>query len=257
MITFADSVTALDAGHAGAVLITGSHAGAVAAWYAAQGGVRAAIFNDAGSGLDDAGVAGLILLERIAMAAAAVAHTSARIADARDTHDAGVISKVNAFAARLGVVPGMRCPDAARKLVDAPLPSGTLDSQAPLRAVLAPNVIGLDSIGLVLPDDAGAILVIGSHGALHGGDPASALEVAARAAFFHDAGGGKDGAGYSRLPVLAARGVPAATVDHRTARIGDAHSLWATGVLSQVNAPMLRAGAMIGMRVQDAVRLAG
>jgi len=122
---------------------------------------------------------------------------------------------------------------------------------------LAPNVIGLDSIGLVLPDDAGAILVIGSHGALHGGDPASALEVAARAAFFHDAGGGKDGAGYSRLPVLAARGVPAATVDHRTARIGDAHSLWATGVLSQVNAPMLRAGAMIGMRVQDAVRLAG
>lgn len=253
MIVLADSVTTLDVRHAGAVLVTGSHGGSIAAWYASQAGVRAAIFNDAGGGLDDAGVAGLAALERIGMAAAAVAHTSARIADARETHDVGVISRVNAVAAQCGVATGMRCADAALRLAAAPLPSGTLEHEQAARVALAPGVIGVDSIGMVEAADTGAILVIGSHGALHGGAPASALAVAARAAFFHDAGGGKDGAGFSRLPVLAARAIPAATVDYRTARIGDARSLWATGVLSRVNAPLLHLGAAVGMPVRDAV----
>ena len=52
--------------------------------------------------------------------------------------------------------------------------------------------------------------------------------------------------------MLAARGVPAAVVDFRSARIGDARSLWETGVLSVVNAPALRAGVRTG----DAVRAA-
>ena len=110
----------------------------------------------------------------------------------------------------------------------------------------------LDSIGLVLPSDAGATLVIGSHGALHGGDPASALPVDARAAIFHDAGRGKDDAGVSRLPVLAERGIAAATVDFRSARIGDAESLWATGVLSVVNAVAAQRGVRVGDGVRDA-----
>jgi hypothetical protein len=125
---------------------------------------------------------------------------------------------------------------------------------APEQRGCAP-VWGLDSIGLTDASDTGAILVIGSHGGLHGGDPASALGVAARAAFFHDAGRGKDDAGISRLPALAARGLPAATVDYRSARIGDAHSSWATGVLSAVNAPAALCGVAIGMRVRDAAEL--
>jgi hypothetical protein len=102
---------------------------------------------------------------------------------------------------------------------------------------------------MVIPDDAGRILVIGSHGGLHGGRPESALPVDAAAAVFHDAGRGKDGASLTRLPVLAARGIPAATVDYRTARIGDARSLWATGLLSAVN----EVAAVRGWRVGDAV----
>ena len=46
-----------------------------------RAGVRAAVFNDAGIGLDDAGIAGLSRLQSIGMAAVAVSHASARIGD--------------------------------------------------------------------------------------------------------------------------------------------------------------------------------
>lgn len=259
-ILLADTVTRLDARHAGAVLVTGSHGGAIAAEYAAHARVRAAIFNDAGGGLDAAGVAGLALLDSIGMAAAAVSHASARIADARDTIASGVISRANAEAHRCGVISGMRCVDAAERLRLARMPSGTLPHANEARALLAaadvccPAVLGLDSIGLVDPGDAGTILVIGSHGALHGGEPASALPVEAAAAFFHDAGRGKDDVGVSRLPVLDARGIPAGTVDFRSARIGDARSLWATGRLSCVNRALWMRGVTAGLSVRDAVQ---
>lgn len=41
--------------------------------------------------------------------------------------------------------------------------------------------------------DAGRVLLIGSHAALHGGRPESALPVDAHAAVFHDAGNGAAG----------------------------------------------------------------
>jgi hypothetical protein len=257
-IVLADTVTMLDASHRGGVLVTGSHGGLIAAYLAARGGVRAAIFNDAGGGLDNAGFAGLAWLEVLGIAAATVAHSSARIADAVDSCASGVISHANVVAARCGVRAGMRCADAADALRSAPASPSASDVAPPnaeartiLRAAdgTRPEVRGLDSIGLVLPEDAGAVLVIGSHGALHGGRPESALPVDAAAAIFHDAGHGKDDAGITRLPVLAARGIPAAMVDYRSARIGDARSLWETGVLSAVN----DVAARIGWRVGDTV----
>lgn len=58
----------------------------------------------------------------------------------------------------------------------------------------------------VQPSDAGKILIIGSHGALHGGRPESALPVDAAFAVFNDAGGEAT----TRLPVLARRGAAGA-----------------------------------------------
>lgn len=261
-VVVADSVTGLPPTARGAVVVTGSHGGMIAAHYAMAAGARAAIFNDAGRGLDDAGIAGVIALDVAGMAAAAVAHTSARIADAADTLTRGVISFANPRAAALGVAPGMACRDAAERLRSAPRPTGRLASQRESRMTLAPAsvgsaaVTGLDSIGGVEASDAGAVLVIGSHGALHGGDPGSALPVGAAAAFFHDAGIGCEEAGVSRLPVLDARGIPAATVEGKSARIGDARSMWETGTLSRVNAAAARRGLRIGMRVREAADLA-
>ena len=258
-ILLANTVTRLAAEHAGSVLVTGSHGGLVAARYVAQAGVRAAVFNDAGRGRDNAGIAGIAALDRIGVAAATVAHTSARIADARDAWDHGIVSCANAAAAALGVGAGMRCAEAARRLCAARWNAGDVPASDQARLLLvagtavAAPVWALDSIGFVAAEHNGVVLIIGSHGGLHGGDPASALQVRAQGAIFHDAGRGKDDAGVSRLPVLAARGMPAAAVDYRSARIGDARSMWDTGVLSAVNACAAAVGVVAGMGVRDAV----
>lgn len=261
-VVLADTVTRLAGAQGGAVLVTGSHGGVIAARYAAQGTLRAAIFHDAGLGLDEAGVAGLAWLAARGVPAAAVSHRTARVGDAADCLHRGRLSRVNAPAAALGVVPGLRCAEAAARLAQARTTPACAPPFAPGegRVLLeaggagAAEVVGLDSIGLVTPGDAPAVLVLGSHGALHGGDAASALPVDARAAFFHDAGIGCDGAGVSRLPVLAVRGIAAGAVDHRSARIGEARSLWATGVLSRVNAVLAARGVRPGARLQDVAR---
>ena len=260
-LVVADSVTALGPEARGAVLVTGSHCGMIAVHYAFAAGVHAAVFNDAGRGLDDAGIAGVVALDGAGMAAAAVSHASARVAVAADTLARGVISYANATAASFGVTERMGCREAVERLRLASMPSGRLPRQHEARTLLEPGgasaapIVALDSIGGVRPDDAGAVLVIGSHGGLHGGDPASALPVDAAGAFFHDAGRGVDDAGTSRLPVLDGRGMPAATVDYRSARIGDARSIWATGTLSCVNLAAARRGLAIGMRADEAARI--
>src|SRR5205085_479040 len=65
------------------------------------------------------------------------------------------------------------------------------------------KIWALDSASLVRPDDAGQIVLVGSHG---GGPPANALKADCRAAIFNDAGIGIDGAGVARLTVLDGRG---------------------------------------------------
>lgn len=101
-----DSITQLVAADAGAVVVSGSHGGISSAQYALALPLRLVAFNDAGIGKDEAGVAALALLQAAGCAAVAVAHTSARIGDARDHWDHGVISRVNAAAAALGLTPG-------------------------------------------------------------------------------------------------------------------------------------------------------
>ena len=256
-IVAAETATELAPGVRGAVLVVGSHGGIVAAHLAASAGARAVILNDAGVGKDAAGIAGLDYLEGIGTAAATVAHTSARIGDGADALARGVISHANAPAAALGVVAGMRCGEAAERLRAARPAHTAPPPYSEGRYLLRPGAIevwGLDSIGKLVAADAGRVLVIGSHAALHGGRPDSALGVAARAAVFHDAGVGA--AGVTRLSALAMRGIPAAAVDGMTARIGDARSLWETGVLGHCNEAAIRLGAHAGMRARDFAALA-
>ncbi len=248
MIVTADSVTDLP-DVAGKVLVTGSHGGRVAAHYAARARVRAVIFHDAGLGKDDAGVAGLALLEEAGMAAAAVSHASARLGDASDVLGRGVISRRNGAAARCGVQPGQRCRDAAVRLSAAALPGANVPAQPEGRHALAEGIVGCDSVGQVVAADEGSILVVGSHASLHGGKPGTALPVRAALAVFHTGGGD-----CSRLPVLDARGIPAAAVEGASARIGDARSLWESGIVAVVNGAAQRAGVMPGMTVQAAAR---
>ena len=252
LVVAAESVTRLE-GVQGHVLVAGSHGGVIAAYLGAKAGARALVLNDAGLGKDRAGIAGLAWLEAIGMAAAAVDCMSARIGNGEDMLARGVISHANVFAALCGVVSGQSCRDAAERMRQAAAPRSapTPIAEGRWRLVAGPpEVWALDSIGKLLPEDAGRFLVIGSHGALHGGRPESALPVEAAAAVFNDAGMGADRIGITRLPVLGARGIAAVAVGCMSARIGDGRSMWETGVIEHMNAPAAALGATRGMGVQ-------
>lgn len=251
----ADSVTKLGPGAQGAVLVTGSHGGVYAASLASIAGCRAAIFNDAGVGLDRAGIGGLDLLEAYGMAAAAIDHRSADIGNAAQMLERGLISHTNALARDLGVRSGMPCAEAARLLAGAALPPRTVEPLAETRREVTlegarRRLVLIDSAALVVPEDAGQVVVTGSHGALFGNDPSNALKADAALALFNDAGGGK---GMSRLPALQTRGIAAATVAAASARIGEAQSTWADGVISAANERAEALGAGPGERARDLV----
>ena len=84
------------------VVASGSHGGVPAGETAAAFGPRLALFNDAGFGMEHAGVAGLAILEKAGLAGATVSTMSARIGDGRSTLLDGFISELNEPAYRLG-----------------------------------------------------------------------------------------------------------------------------------------------------------
>lgn len=101
-----DSVSYITELHRGAVLVTGSHGGLSSGRYALEHPPALVIFNDAGVGKDEAGVAALAQLHAAGIAAAAVHANSARIGDGEDTWSHGVLSRLNALAIDLGLREG-------------------------------------------------------------------------------------------------------------------------------------------------------
>jgi hypothetical protein len=251
-IIAAPTVTSLPPDCAGSVLVTGSHGGVYPGRLAARAGLRAAIFHDAGIGLQEAGIGALGLLEALGIPAAAVSHLSARVGDTEDMLARGVISRTNAPAQQAGIEPGMGCEQAASLLLASPWRKGTPPQAAEGRRTEHPEganrpLVLVDSAALVDPvADRGAVVVTGSHGGLVGGDPAKALRAEGFAAAYNDAGIGIDQAGIARLPALDARGIAAITVAASSARIGEAQSTLWDGIISAANARAMVLGARVG-----------
>ena len=108
-----DSASLIGPKHTGAIVVTGSHGGLLGGRpdTALKYDALAALFNDAGIGVDDAGISRLPALEARGIAAGTVAAASARIGDARSTFEDGVLSRINERAAALGTAPGMTARD--------------------------------------------------------------------------------------------------------------------------------------------------
>ena len=264
-ILVVDSAAKLGPAARGAVVACGSHGALYPAWLAARAGVHAIVFNDAGIGRHSAGTAGVAWLAGLGIAACAVDYRSARIGDGADTLESGVVTTVNDAAAAAGCRPGQPC----RQVIECLL------EEAPATSALEVPEIGetririansghreawaLDSITLAGAGDRRAVIVSGSHGALLGGrEDDGMLATDVFAAFFNDAGGGKEDAGVARLPVLDARGIAAAAVSCNTARIGDGRSSYDTGVISRLNETARRLELKEGMSVREALaRLVG
>ncbi len=115
-----DSITKVTADDAGSIAVSASHGGTSSGEFALDlAPLRMAVFNDAGVGKEGAGIAALAMLQARGVGGATVSHTSARIGDALDTWEHGVVSHANAVAQGMGVAPGARLREVLRRLVGA------------------------------------------------------------------------------------------------------------------------------------------
>lgn len=121
-VVCADSIGMIEPEDAGQIVVTASH-GALPGGRpdnAVAPDVRAVFFSDGGVGMDGAGIARLVPLDRRGIPAGAVSADSAPIGDSRALYRDGVLSHVNAAASRLGAHPGMTL----KAFVDILTPSG-------------------------------------------------------------------------------------------------------------------------------------
>jgi len=101
-----DSISLTQPSDRGAIILTGSHGGGPPK-YALQVDALAAVYNDAGIGIEDAGVTRLLVLQVRGIAAATVSAASARIGSAESTYEIGTISRLNDVAFSRGGRVGM------------------------------------------------------------------------------------------------------------------------------------------------------
>lgn len=113
------------------------------------------------------------------------------------------------------------------------------------------TVFVADSISFASHEQAGHVVVTGSHGGRSAGEYAAGFGFAALVA--SDAGRGLNDAGVAGLRALGRIGVAGVGVAHTSARIGDGDDVWSSGVVSYANEPAHRAGVTIGQSTQDAV----
>ena len=113
-----DSIGHVGDQHAGEVIVSGSHGGTSAADYILRlaQAPYAALFNDAGRGKDNAGLAGLPLLQARGVIAATYSHLSARIGDAADGLANGVITELNELALQAGLRTGWTVAQAVARM---------------------------------------------------------------------------------------------------------------------------------------------
>jgi len=118
--------------------------------------------------------------------------------------------------------------------------------------MIAMPEVRLDSITFVTPEHRGRVVVAGSHGGRYCG--CVAAKAGLLGVILNDAAVGRDEAGIGALAVLAPLGIPAATVAHDSARIGDAQDMWARGRISHCNELARRLGCEPGQTCAAAAR---
>jgi uncharacterized protein YunC (DUF1805 family) len=96
------------------IVAGGSHGGTSSYVYAQKTRAKLILFNDAGVGIDMAGIYAMGALDGDGLAGASVAGATARIGNGRSTLNEGVLSVVNRTAHAMGLRVGMTAREAAR-----------------------------------------------------------------------------------------------------------------------------------------------
>jgi uncharacterized protein YunC (DUF1805 family) len=100
------------------VLVTAGHSGRSCVYYVMRCRPFGAIMSDGGKGREDAGIAGIFIVEKDGIACATVDARTSAMGDGLSSYRVGIISAANKIAADAGVKIGMRTPEAARLLVN-------------------------------------------------------------------------------------------------------------------------------------------
>ena len=113
-----NSIAHISNSHTKAVVISGSHGGRSSAEFviALKRKPSCVFFNDAGGGKEEAGKVALSILEAHGVPCACYSHMSARIGDAQDGYEHGIVTEMNNLARLKGVGLAMTVKDAANLL---------------------------------------------------------------------------------------------------------------------------------------------
>lgn len=118
-IVLVDSASLVEPQDRDQIVITGSHGGLLGGdpAYALRVDAYLAVFNDAGVGIDQAGIRRLPALDSRQIAAVTVAASSARIGEAKSAWETGTISHANKKASALGARAGMQLQHFIRQIM--------------------------------------------------------------------------------------------------------------------------------------------
>jgi uncharacterized protein YunC (DUF1805 family) len=224
-------------------------------------GLRGVIAMDAGIGRNDSGVGGLALADSVHLPAAAISVYSAEMCVGRSVWDDGVVSRINATAAALGVQPGLSTAEAALRMLRAPrgMPRHLANPQGDADFLLVAGddggIYGCWSMGLPRGDRARDVFCVGTpvdttmtvHMYNH--------RILPRGVIGSDGGFGRGQMAIAGLHILQDMGIACAGVSHLSAELGNARSIHADGIVSVTNARAEQLGIREGMAAHDAAAL--
>jgi len=239
------------------VVVNASYCGVLPGRFIGRQKPRGAIGVDCAIGPEGAAIAGLWYLEAMNIPAAVADVNTVLLGDGVDLYENGKISFFNRPAADCGVHKGMPVKEAAQLLLEedpgAPDAEDVTNRAEMYRNEAGRAVICTDSIAFGLPEDQSNVLVTAGH------TGRSALpyllKVKPYGFICSDGGMGRDQSGVVGMHLAAEHGIPGATVDARTARMGDGLSSYYDGVISAANVLAEKIGVRKGMPAAEAARL--
>ncbi len=239
------------------VVVNASYSGVLPARFVGECRPRGAIGVDCAVGPEGAAIAGLWYLEALGIGAAAADIATVTLGDGVDMYGTAVVSYVNAVAEACGVARGMPVREAAGLLLERD-PAQRAAADVTNREVMFTNeegrsIVCTDSIAFGLPEDRGRnVLCTAGH---TGRSAVPYLrDVAPHGFICSDGGRGKDDSGIAGLAIADELGLAGATVDARTARMGDGHSTYVDGVISARNALGASRGVEVGQPAAQAAQ---
>ena len=273
-VVLLDSLGDLQPGNTSPILVCGSHCGGnrALAQQVKNCRVQAVFLNNAGIGKNQAGVRGLMHYEAEDILACAVDRNSAEIGIALDTWQNGIISHLNPRAEAAGIEIGDTVKEAVAKISDIigqPLATQRSEhsehllkneekaNKADLKKQAQTQIDGVpvtvtDSITFLNENNAGDIVVCGSHGGVSAGHYAQKHRV--KAVFFNDAGIGKNNAGTKSLESLSDAGILACTADCMSAEIFNGQDVLENGIISVCNQLAKNRNIKEKMPVKEAIK---